>query len=171
MKRVVIIKEIWKIIDGYSNYEVSNFGRIRRKNGKIRKTQIHYKGYELITLRNDNGERKTLKVHRLVAKAFVHNPKNLPQVNHKDCNKLNNKADNLEWCNNSYNQKHAFSNNLQNNKGEKNPRHKLSEVDVINLLQKGKYDTYENIAKDYGVSKSAIASIFKNKNWTQLHIK
>lgn len=160
--------EIWKTILDYYNYEISSYGRIRNINGYIRKIQTDKKGYSVISIRNDLGIRKTLKIHRLVAIMFLDNPKNLPQVNHKDGNKKNNKVDNLEWCDNSYNQKHAFLNNLQINKGSKNPRSKLSEENVIEIRKNGKYDTYLNISKKYKVSKSTIYSILNNKNWKNL---
>lgn len=60
-----------------------------------------------------NNKQKQLAVHRLVAKAFISNPNNLPQINHIDGNKNNNRVSNLEWCNNSYNQLHAWRNNLK----------------------------------------------------------
>jgi hypothetical protein len=61
---------------------------------------------------------KNLKIHRLVAEAFIPNPDNLPQVNHKDGNKLNNSVDNLEWCTCQYNIQHSFANGLQTPSGE-----------------------------------------------------
>lgn len=103
------MKEIWKKIDGFENYEVSNLGNVRRI-GKERFLSIFSlsKGYCGVQLCKD-GKSRAKKVHRLVAKAFIPNPENFPQVNHKDCDKKNNKADNLEWCTNKYNAKHAQS--------------------------------------------------------------
>lgn len=91
----------WKIIEGYENYEVSNFGHVRR-NGKILKTFLDGGGYVNVQLCKNN-RRKTFLVHRLVAIAFLPNSNNLPCVNHKDENKTNNCVDNLEWCDYSYN--------------------------------------------------------------------
>lgn len=103
------MEEIWKEIAGYNGrYEVSNMGRIRsyaqdRKNGKIKLGNETAKGYLTILLYDGRGGSKWIPVHRLVASAFLDNPDNLPQVNHKDENKKNNCADNLEWCTNEYN--------------------------------------------------------------------
>lgn len=89
-------------------YEISNFGRLRNKTtGHILKPQKSAKGYLRYTSRTFGREIVFLVIHREVAKAFIPNPNNLPQVNHKDGNKENNKLDNLEWCDNSYNQLHA----------------------------------------------------------------
>lgn len=110
------MQEIWKpLIRFNSFYEVSNYGNIksvrRYKNnngGKvlvnelILKQQITKKGYKSIRILFER-KKYSLVVHRLVAKAFIPNPNNLPQVNHKDEVKTNNNVENLEWCNNRYN--------------------------------------------------------------------
>ena len=101
-------KEYWKIIKGYENYMISSLGRIKiinyRNTGKerIMKPQLKKNGYLDIGL-NKNGIQKRFLIHRLVAEAFIPNPDNLPQVNHKDENKLNNAVENLEWCDAKYN--------------------------------------------------------------------
>ena len=110
-------KEYWKPVVGYENlYEVSNLGRIRSfdrwvksKNGSIRicrgrilKPYTNKDGYLCVVL-SKNNKHKTYKVHRLVAEAFLPNPNNLPQVNHKDENKQNNNVENLEFCDCKYN--------------------------------------------------------------------
>lgn len=108
-------KEIWKPIKGYEGlYEVSNYGRIKNQFNHIRKLQINKFGYFRCIL-TKNGKQKFYFVHRLVAKAFIPNPNNLPFINHKDENKLNNfvyvnpdgtidfEKSNLEWCTAKYN--------------------------------------------------------------------
>ena len=103
--------EAWKPVVGYEKiYEVSNLGNIRRvlPNNKYRYRKNHYgnrKYYEVI-LSKDN-KIKLCLVHRLVAAAFIPNPDGLPQVNHKDGNRLNNKVENLEWCSAKENQLHS----------------------------------------------------------------
>lgn len=100
------MNEIWEDIKGYPNYEVSNLGRVKNKNrNKIIKNFFN-KGYKLVSL-NKNNKRKTFRLHRLVAEAFIPNPDNLPQVNHKDEDKTNNRVDNLEWCTHDYNSKYG----------------------------------------------------------------
>ena len=100
------MKEIWKDIKDYEgHYQVSNLSRVKSiKFGKERilKPVTDRHGYSLVGLWKNN-KQKTYKVHRLVAEAFIPNPYNLPQVNHKDENPLNNNVNNLEWCNSKYN--------------------------------------------------------------------
>lgn len=99
------MEEIWKDIEGYEGlYQVSNMGRVRSLTRNIiLKNQIARSGYKRIQLYKNNKGYKHFQIHRLVANAFIPNPDNLPQVNHKDENKANNRVDNLEWCDSKYN--------------------------------------------------------------------
>lgn len=103
-------KELWATIKGYEGlYEVSNYGNVRSlKYGKIKylKPSNNGNGYNQVILCK-NGKTKQFTVHRLVANAFIENPLNLPQINHKDENKLNNKVENLEWCDSRHNIRHS----------------------------------------------------------------
>ena len=107
--------EEWRPIEGYEGlYEVSNTGRVRSvdrydnrnyfRKGKVLSPGKDTVGYLFVIL-HCNGKSKEINVHRLVAKAFIENPDNLPQVNHKD--KTNNNVDNLEWCTAKYNNKYG----------------------------------------------------------------
>lgn len=103
-------EEIWKSIKGYEGlYEISNLGRIKSLNynrtgkEKIIKPQKNKKnGYLQVNLYR-NGKRKYSLIHRLVATAFLPNPLELPEVNHKDENPSNNIVGNIEWCDRRYN--------------------------------------------------------------------
>jgi len=100
----MLLFEEFRDIKNYEGlYEVSNLGRIRnKKTGRILKPLKNTNGYLRLDLCK-NGIRRAAKVHRLVAEAFIPNPQNLPCVNHKDENKINNCLDNLEWCTYEYN--------------------------------------------------------------------
>lgn len=94
--------EIWKKIEGFENYSVSTHGRVRNdKTGKYW-TGKNNGYYAKVALYNETGKHQ-LYIHRLVAQAFISNPDNLPQVNHKDEIRDNNHIDNLEWCTCKYN--------------------------------------------------------------------
>ena len=106
-----LLNEEWRDIEGYEGlYKVSNYGRVKNlpiwrkhKESKILKANKNRsKGYFKVTL-CDNGSKVTRCIHRLVAKAFLSNHNNLPQINHKDEDKSNNHVDNLEWCTEKYN--------------------------------------------------------------------
>lgn len=107
--------EVWRSVVGYMDlYEVSNLGRVRSLDriqynpvaathqtlhpGHIMNGVVSHRGYRMVGLRDVNGKRKNCSVHRLVAMAFIPNPNNLPWVNHKNYNQLDNRVENLEWC-------------------------------------------------------------------------
>ena len=99
--------EIWKDIEGYEGrYQVSAWGRVRNaQTGDVITPYKNHKGYLKVTLSKDRVRGK-FRVNRLVAMAFIPNPYDFPQVNHKDGNKENNSYTNLEWATNAMNAKH-----------------------------------------------------------------
>ena len=120
------MEEIWKDIKNFEGlYQVSNLGNVKslnwRKTGKPRNLYLkpQNKGYLQVELVK-NGERKSFVVHRLVAEAFLPNPLNLPQINHKDEVKTNNSSENLEWCTTNYNVRYSMElHPNRKHKGEK----------------------------------------------------
>lgn len=98
------MNEMWKTVEDYPAYEVSTNGDIRnKKTGRILSSCGGEGNYQMVCLSITDNKNKTPYVHRLVAKAFIPNPDNLTEVNHKDEDKLNNSVDNLEWCTRQYN--------------------------------------------------------------------
>ena len=126
------MKKEWKEIKGYEGkYIVSNYGevislpRLKQNNSKkqyvepkeLSKNVSSTNGYVYVLLCN-KGKCKNVRLHKLVAEAFIPNPYNLPQINHKDGNKQNNKVDNLKWCTCQENIRHAYNNGLASNKNK-----------------------------------------------------
>lgn len=165
-------KEQWKPIKGYEGlYEVSDKGRIRSTRrpgakGGIMKQYIDTRDYPGVQLTKQNVGRPH-KVHRLVAKAFCKGFKSRSVVNHKNGNKKDNRAENLEWCSEWFNKLHAY-NMLGVNKGEKNGRAKFTqrEVDFIRYIV-GLYPDIQplRIAEFYGTSGTAVNDILTFKKW------
>lgn len=126
------MKEIWKNIMDFNGYQVSNLGRIRSfKTYKVLK-QKTYKGYKSLCLYK-YGKKYYRAVHRLVAEAFISNPKNLPCVNHKDENPSNNCVNNLEWCNYAYNINYGTGINRRLETRRKNSGHIVLNVNLTEL--------------------------------------
>ena len=170
-------KELWKHIPGFQN-EVSNLGRVRSLThtagngkvyqGKVLKNILTKSGYLNVTLITGSDEEKAVKrVHRLVAEAFCPNPDGKDEINHRDGNKENNRADNLEWVTRSENEQHAYDNNLINVlKGSKKPMAKLDEQDVLNIRKEYAEGCIQNeLAEKYGVARQTISSIVNRKAW------
>ena len=164
-------------VEGYGNFRVNNWGtKVYGKSGKILTIHKHRNGYLII--HTVMGGRKNCKdinffIHRLVALAFIPNPDNLPEVNHKDGNKFNNCVVNLEWCTPSENIRHAVKMGMRGDfKGSKNGRAKLDEGQVMEIkhLLKDSDLTMVEIAKRYNVSKQIISRINSNKIWKHVII-
>ena len=109
--------EIWKTVIGFENYEISNLGNLRNKiTGRHKKLSTNKEGYIRTSISNKE-KVISIAVHRLVAIEFVENPEGKPLVNHKDSNRSNNKAENLEWATPSENAKYMVE---QGNSLDKN---------------------------------------------------
>ena len=108
--------EVWRPVSNTGGqYEVSNYGHVRTNNrrpGLLTLTK-QVSGYLYAMVCLTSGKQQNCRVNRLVAKAFIPNPYNLPEVNHIDGNKENNHVSNLEWVSRSYNVKHSFSSGLK----------------------------------------------------------
>lgn len=175
--------ENWKEIEGYNGvYLVSDTGIVKsidhylpgrrgsgKQNGRILKQHKCVKGYLRVSL-SLNKVRFATGAHRLVAKAFIPNPLNLPQVNHNDGIKTNNNKDNLEWCDNQYNQIHAVKNGLTNpNKCEKHHMSKLSNDSVSKARQMhSKGIRNIELSRIFGISATAMSNILRYKTYINI---
>lgn len=177
------MNEIWKDINGFEGfYQVNNYGTIRSidryvnhpkggkkiARGKITNQYIGTHGYYIVVI-NKDGKTFTKTVHRLMAIAFLDNPENKREVNHKDGNKLNNNLSNLEWNTSSENRQHAFDNDLQ--KGSKHLLGKKGELcinsrPVYKILSDGfreRYVSTTDAQLKTGVDRSMISKCAKGK--------
>lgn len=163
---------MFKPIKGYEGlYKVSDTGEIlsiKRNNGygsrnedRVRKFCIKF-GYATIVLSKDD-KVKTYLVHRIVAEAFIPNPKKLPQINHRDGNKLNNRVSNLEWCDHSWNQTHARKLGIMG--GERQKTAKLTERDVRAIRRIYPKLSKAELAKAFDIGPSTIDKIIKKEYW------
>lgn len=151
---MTVNEEIWKDIEGYEGlYQVSNYGRVKRmfikgaKKETILKLAKNKTGYIRVCL-SKNSKKSNKHIHRLVAEAFIPNPNNLPQINHKDENPNNNYVDNLEWCNGKYNTNYGTRNKRISTKLSKRikPINKITFEEFKNMNPK---ERFEATIKEY----------------------
>lgn len=167
--------EVWKDIPEYEGlYQVSNFGRIKslereRKmnipchdiavvHERILKPSISGSGYEKVVLSKD-ATHKTIRVHKLVAQAFVSNPDDKSEINHKDGNKKNNRADNLEWVTSKENQNHALLFGLRNDKLR---RKTVNQYDLSGNFIRS-WNGYVEIEQVLGIPRQRICACVKGR--------
>jgi DNA-binding transcriptional regulator YiaG len=164
-------------------YQVSNLGRIRSldryvgyKNnklrlfpGKILNQTIITNGYYKVVL-SKNSKMKNYSVHRLIILSFLSNPNNYEFANHKDGNKLNNNVDNLEWCNRSQNQIHAYRNGLQKVKHGKDVNGSKLTEEMVKIIRKSITLSQYELANIFGVCQQTISDIQKLKRWKYLEV-
>lgn len=144
-------------VEGYPGFYVTPFGVVYSTTGR-RLTRLHPGtkpgGYRFVGLTSDCGERKYEMIHRLVAKAFIPNPENLPAVNHKDLDKSNNARENLEWVSHSQNSRHAVAAGaVRLGRGSR----KLTEQQIDEVRYAS--GRYRDIGAKYGVSAQTVCNI------------
>lgn len=171
-------QEVWKDIKGFEGlYQVSNLGRIKSLRGWNGKNYISRERILEPTKKSANsvsypraivklikdGIGKDYRVHRLVAEAFIPNPQNKEQINHIDGNPLNNKVDNLEWCTDKENKKHAIENELM--------IHRINTIDretMVDLLNSGK--KYDEIAEILGIAKGTVFNYIRKFEIKKIYV-
>lgn len=143
----------WRTVPDWPKYEVSDTGRVRnRRRGTVRKPAIS-DGYAVVTFTRQ-GRKRRLRVHRLVAEAFIPNPHGKPQVNHRDGDRANNRVSNLEWCTASENHRHKFAS------GNVVPRRSfdltLAKVRLVSSLLHDRDGRHADVARKAGVPLSFV---------------
>lgn len=152
-------------IKGYEGvYMMNKSGHVLSFHNKVRvlKNSLDFTGYLRVNL-IQNGVKKVMRIHRILALHYLPSPDNKPHVNHKDGNKLNNDLPNLEWCTVSENNQHAYDLGLKKT-GENHSNSKLSNEDVkeIRILRKQNF-SQSTIASIYNVSREHIRDIVNLK--------
>jgi hypothetical protein len=158
--------EQWKWIPGYEGfYEVSNIGRVRSHyyGGRILRPRPSVDGYEKYALQKD-GKRWDVGGHRLVAMAFLPNPDNLPQVNHRDFCVTNNNVENLEWCSALWNMRHAEAGFRHSPETRGRAKLKFRDVEVIRR-RAASGEKLIAIAADYKMHWKSISRVVNRKFW------
>ena len=151
-------------IPGFDNYEINSVGEVRHKVlQKPLKTRRHPDGYIQFSVYQKPKGSQTQSLHRLMALAFVPNPQNKPQVNHKNGVKVDNRPCNLEWVTLSENRQHAYDTGLQT---PHSVWRKLSPETVKEIRSLGQSTSQAALAKKYGVSQTFIGQILNNKRRT-----
>lgn len=165
------IENLFVPIPGYEcGYEININGDIYstlRKVGKFHNAKINSKGGYIQIPLHKNGIRKNHLLHRLVAKTFIPNPENKPEVNHINGDKKNNSVYNLEWITKSENQKHAYKTGLQRRiSGENSKSSKFKEYQIIDIKNKIKQGVkIKDLAIEYNVNRATISRINKGITW------
>ena len=168
--------EIWKKINGFENYEISNLGRVKSlprlvKNHygflknlkeKILKNHISKTGYYVVDLKC-NYKRKTFKIHRLIAIHFIDNKENKGFVNHINGIKIDNNINNLEWCTIKENNYHAQVTGLKNDSGVNNSKSKIN-INDVNFIRNSTLKLKE-LALMFNMNQSTISKIRLHKTY------
>lgn len=177
--------EKWKSVNGYDGiYMVSNNGRVKSLERMV-KNSGSYSGYikikekilkerkvggerndeHLYVVLSKNGIEERKRIHRLVAEAFIPNPLNLPQVNHKDENPKNNNVDNLEWCTPKYNTNYGTTQErrIKTTKGNRIKRYNLGEYETKSIRR----CNFKKICETNGLSFNDFDEIQSNEYYIE----
>ena len=160
--------ERWSQIPN-THYSISSEGRVRNdETNKMKSIDATSDGYHKVDLYS-NGKRTSVRVHRLVAEAFIPNPNELPQINHIDGNKENNNVKNLEWVNNSQNMIHAYRTGLATPhptygmRGHKNPNGGRKGIPIFCVETNQTFSSAAEAERITGISDSCICDCLKGK--------
>lgn len=168
--------EEWRDIVGFEGfYKISNYGRVVSLERRVvtkRNYVYHYKKkmmrphfdeeYVKVQLRTSLGKSKGYRLHRLIAEAFIPNPENLPQVNHVNGNKSDNRIENLEWCTHQHNVDHAIITGLK----EIATRRHVTEEQVRQVrVELNNGLTYPQIVKKLNITEAIIGNIKRGNSW------
>ena len=146
--------EEWHTIPDFPNYEITETGKIRHKEKKkIRKASPSKRGYPVVSLRKD-GKQYIRTIHILVARTFIPNPENKPEVNHKDGNKWNYRLNNLEWVTSRENKIHARKTGLHKSDGQK----RVAQFDKNGTII-CTFDSATLASKETGIGRSNITAV------------
>ena len=169
--------EIWKTVEGFENYEISNLGRLkvnlkfrkyRSYQSKILNPNLDKDGY-LTTGLSKEGKHYNKKIHRLVAIAFIENKENKPCVNHINGIKIDNRIENLEWCTVKENNIHAIKIGLSGQvPGEKHHMSKLKENQVLEIIENKSFLSQKQLSLIYNISQGQISRIVNKKRWAHV---
>ncbi|WP_312380539.1 NUMOD4 domain-containing protein [Pseudomonas oryzihabitans] len=169
------MSEVWKTVEGWSNYAISSKGRVKRLTTKcsgvagLVLSQFRVSGYPSVNL-TEGKRRKSARVHRLVAEAFISRPEGSTEVNHIDASRDNNDVRNLEWVTSSGNREHGYRHGACDAKGERNGHSKLTAAGVTEIRSYGDMPptTQEELAEKLGVSKATIRDVFARRTWVHV---
>lgn len=143
------MNEIWKKIEGYNHYYVNRIGDVySEKSDMVLKPHIK-NGYTFVSLQTPDKKNKSVRIHRLVATAFIDNPDNKPQVNHINANKQDNTVENLEWCTMDENIAHSKELNLSGPGGRLNTSKEIIRINPS-----------DGTIKEYGSIQMAVRDLY-----------
>lgn len=143
----------WVVIEEFPNYEIARSGMIRNKTtNKVKKISKGHRGYPVVSLRK-NGKMYLRTVHILLARTFIANPQNKPEVNHIDGNKANYKLENLEWVTRKENDNHARRTGLHKSDGDKPVLQYTKDMILVN-----RFKSASEAARKTGYNRSNISS-------------
>lgn len=162
------MEELWKDINEYENYQISNFGNVKSKRywvgnryvykDKLLKPSLSSSGYQQVVLCK-NGKTKNHFIHRLVANHFLENTNNSEEINHIDENKQNNNVNNLEWCDHKYNMNYGKIKNKISNSHKKKVAKYNNNGDLIKI-----YESIEMAANENNTKSTNIVQCCKHKD-------
>lgn len=176
-----ISNELWKNIPGFPGYQASNLGRIKaiaKQSYNAKTGGLCWRKERLLIAKPDSSGylshsmkgpflKKTWLAHRIIALAWIPNPKRKLFVNHKNGIKTDNRVENLEWCTKSKNGIHAVENGLHTAlRGEINGNHRLTKADVIEIRNSD--GTQKEIANRFGIGRTTVQYIKKRKLWAHI---